>query len=153
MKAEQTKAETEPIVKSVAVSWSPEAAFRRFTDEIGTWWPLETHSLSGERAQTLTMEGREGGRLYETDVDGNTLLWGTVTAWQPSEYVAFTWHLDRDPSGAQRVEVRFTAEGEGTIVELTHRDWEVFAERAEEVRGNYDGGWDGVLGRYTQITT
>ena len=56
MKAEQTKAEIEPIVKSVAVSWSPEASFRRFTDEIGTWWPLETHSLSGERAKTLTME-------------------------------------------------------------------------------------------------
>ena len=150
MNAEQTRAGIEPIVKSVTVSWSPETAFRRFTDEMGTWWPVETHSLSGERAQTVTMEGREGGRLYETDVDGKTFLWGTVTAWQPSEYVAFTRHLDRDPSTAQRVEVRFTADGEGSTVELTHRDWEVFAERAEEVRGNYLGGWEGVLGRYAE---
>ena len=150
MSAEQTRAVIEPIVKSVTVFWPPETAFRRFTDEMGTWWPVETHSLSGERAQTVTMEGREGGRLYETDVDGKTCLWGTLTAWQPYEYVAFTWHLDRDPSTAQRVEVRFTADGEGTTVEVTHRDWEVFAERAEEVRGNYLGGWDGVLGRYAE---
>ena len=150
MSAEQTRAVIEPIVKSGTVSWPPETAFRRFTDEMGTWWPVETHSLSGERAQTVTMEGREGGRLYETDVDGKTCLWGTLTAWQPYEYVAFTWHLDRDPSRAQRVEVRFTADGEGTTVEVTHRDWEVFAERAEEVRGNYLGGWDGVLGRYAE---
>ncbi len=36
MNAEQTRAGIEPIVKSVTVSWSPETAFRRFTDEMGT---------------------------------------------------------------------------------------------------------------------
>ena len=35
MNAEQTRAGIEPIVKSVTVSWSPETAFRRFTDEMG----------------------------------------------------------------------------------------------------------------------
>ena len=57
MNAEQTGARIEPIVKSVTVSWSPETAFRRFTAEMGTWWSVETHSLSGERSQTVTMEG------------------------------------------------------------------------------------------------
>jgi hypothetical protein len=74
MNAEQTRDGTEPIVKSITVPWSPETAFRRFTSEIGSWWPLETHSLFGERTVTVTMEGHEGGRLYETDVDGDTRL-------------------------------------------------------------------------------
>lgn len=152
MNAEQTQAGIEPIVKSTTVPWSPETAFRRFTDEIGSWWPLETHSLFGERTVTVTMEGREGGRLYETDVDGDTRLWGSVTAWQPPELVAFTWHLDRDPATAQRIEVRFTPEGDGTVVELTHRDWHVFGDQATEQRTYYAGGWDGVLGRYTGST-
>jgi hypothetical protein len=149
MHAEQTGADVEPIVKSIAVPWSAEDAFRRFTSEIGSWWPLETHSLFGDKTVTVTMEGREGGRLFETDVDGNTRLWGSVTAWQPSEFVAFTWHLDRDPATTQRIEVRFSAADEGTVVELTHRDWHVFGEQASEQRSYYAGGWDGVLGRYT----
>ena len=72
-----------------------------------------------------------------------------MKAWEPPELVAFTRHLDRDPAAAQRIEVRFSAADEGTVVELTHRDWRVFGEQASEQRNYYAGGWDGVLGRYT----
>ena len=75
-----------------------------------------------------------------------------MTTWQPPEFVAFTWHLDRDPATTQRIEVRFTAEGDGTVVELTHRDWHVFGEQAAEQRSYYSSGWGGVLGRYTGST-
>ncbi len=75
-----------------------------------------------------------------------------MTTWQPPEFVAFTWHLDRDPATTQRIEVRFTAEGDGTVVELTHRDWHVFGEQAAEQRSYYSSGWEGVLGRYTGST-
>lgn len=29
---------------------------------------------------------------------------------------------------------------------LTHSGWEAWADRAEEMRGNYNGGWDIVFG-------
>ena len=46
------------------------------------------------------------------------------------------------------MEVRFTAEGDGTQVELEHRHWDRLGAGAAETRGNYDGGWAMVLGRY-----
>ena len=39
------------VTRSVTVSASPERAFRAFTEEIGGWWPLQTHSLFGESSR------------------------------------------------------------------------------------------------------
>jgi hypothetical protein len=41
----------EPIVKEGRETERVDAAFRRFTAELGTWWPRGTHSVSGVRAQ------------------------------------------------------------------------------------------------------
>ena len=51
-----------PIVKVVTVAARPEQAFRRFTEEIATWWPLRTHSVGEERAETVIFEGSRCGR-------------------------------------------------------------------------------------------
>ncbi|MGD2050516.1 MAG: SRPBCC domain-containing protein [Chloroflexota bacterium] len=65
-----------------------------------------------------------------------------------------TWHPGRENETAQEVEVMFTAEGTGTRVELTHRNWALLGERAEEMRESYVQGWDLVLGLYaSQVKT
>ena len=43
---EEAKA-LEPVRKKVVVPASPEVAFRRFTAEIGSWWPLGSYSIHG----------------------------------------------------------------------------------------------------------
>ena len=37
------------VEKSVTVSVPVERAFEVFTAEIGTWWPLHTHSIGGDK--------------------------------------------------------------------------------------------------------
>ncbi len=138
----------EPVRKSVTVRWSPDAAFRRFTDEIATWWPLRTHSVGGERSETVVFETRRGGRVYEVIEGESESLWGTVTEYDPPHLVEFTWHPGREPDTAQRVEVRFTAVEDGTRVDLIHSGWERFGEGAREMRDEYDHGWTRVLGRF-----
>ena len=56
-----------------------EHAFRVFTERLGEWWPVKTHSVAQENAETVVLERREGGRFYERTRDGNEHLWGTVT--------------------------------------------------------------------------
>lgn len=41
-----------PVVKSVTVGQSVEDAFRIFTDQIGSWWPLDSHSMGADKAVT-----------------------------------------------------------------------------------------------------
>ena len=46
--------------------------------------------------------------------------------------------------------MRFTSQGDGTLVELEHRGWERLGDWAEKVRPLYasEGGWTMVLGRF-----
>jgi len=142
-----TQAVETVIRKSILVEASVERAFEVFTRVIGGWWPLETHSVGRENAETAVIESREGGRVYEIARNGQESDWGTVTAWDPPRRVAFTWHPGRGVETAQEVDVRFTSESAGARVDLEHRGWETLGDRMAEIIPEYDSGWDEVLGR------
>jgi hypothetical protein len=134
-----------PIVRSVQVPWDPSAAFRRFTAEIDSWWPLRTHSVGQDEAALVEFEGRVGGRIVERVRGGRECVWGTVTVWDPPNRVGFTWHPGRSPDTAQQVDVRFSAAGAGTRVELEHGGWERYGKGAAGSRRGYGLGWQYVL--------
>lgn len=139
---------TKPVEKKLTLPADPETTFRRFTEEIDAWWPRDTHSVGREACASVRMEGRVGGRVYEVSEDGEETEWGRVRIWEPPERVAFTWHPGRAAETAQEVEVRFEAVEGGTELHLVHRGWDALGDRGAEVRDDYDGGWDTVLGRY-----
>lgn len=147
MSDEATMTEIQPVRVEVTVARTPQDAFRVFTYEIHTWWPLPTHSVSPERTKTCAVEGRVGGRIFERLDDGSEEVWGTLLAWEPPALLRFTWHPGRPPETAQEVTVHFHAEGpESTRVELIHRGWESYGEGAAEARDGYQPGWEHVLG-------
>ena len=45
------------------------------------------------------------------------------------------------------MDVRFSADGGATRVDLEHRGWEKLGDRMAEIVPQYDSGWDEVLGR------
>lgn len=137
-----------PIHKSITVPWDTRRAFERFTQDIATWWPLRTHSLGLDRAETVVFEGRVGGRIRETIQGGTESVWGTVLEWHPPERVSFTWHPGKPPATAQRVDLRFVPDGAGTRVELTHSGWEALGPLARSARRGYPVGWSYVLSLY-----
>jgi uncharacterized protein YndB with AHSA1/START domain len=143
-----------PIVRAVHVRVPPERAFVLFTDGIGAWWPLHTHSVSEDAAAHLAFAG---GLLLETDPSGQRHAWGEVLAWEPPHRVRFSWRPAPGPAvtaPATVVEVRFTADEDGTRVVLTHSGWEVFDDAAERARGYAaPGGWSAVLTRFAEAAT
>lgn len=137
-----------PIRRHVRVSWSPEAAFRRFTEEFGSWWPAGTFSIGGARIARVVFEPRAGGCIFEEHRDGRRFQWGRIVDIDPPRRVRFTWHPSRDPEGAQDVEVRFVPDdGGGTRVELVAAGWEKWGDPVEagKARKGYDLGWGYVL--------
>jgi len=134
-----------PIVRSVSVSWDPEAAFRRFTAEFESWWPWRSHSIGGKCVKRLVFECRPGGLIFEEHADGRRFQWGKVLEWQPPARVKFSWHPSRDPASAQEVEVSFHPEGSGTRLELVSSKWENWGKGAHRARRGYHLGWGYVL--------
>jgi hypothetical protein len=131
-----------PIRREVLVDADPDRAFVVFTEQIGSWWPVEEHSVHGERS-TVTFDSRE---IVEISGDGQRTVWGDVTEWRPGERVAFNWYPSADADHASHVTVSFTAANEQTLVSLVHERWEVFADPAA-ARAEYDEGWPVVLAR------
>ncbi|OFW72466.1 MAG: hypothetical protein A2Y55_02765 [Actinobacteria bacterium RBG_16_68_12] len=138
----------EAVRKTVTVDCVVEEAFRVFTSDAISWWPTETHSLYEGKVREIVFEGREGGEVYELSSAGEKGHWATVLAWEPPGRLVLAWNVANAEALPTEVEVRFTAEGDGTRVELEHRGWEALAEEGAEKRGNYDTGWDHVLGLY-----
>jgi uncharacterized protein YndB with AHSA1/START domain len=137
----------EVVRKTVTVDCSVEEAFRIFTADAMSWWPVESHSLHGT-VKEIVFEAREGGEVYEISEDGERGHWATVLAWEPPSRLVLAWEVSPGVRGTE-VEVRFEPEGEQTRTELEHRGWEL-AEGATEKRDNYDSGWEFVLGKYTE---
>jgi uncharacterized protein YndB with AHSA1/START domain len=137
------------IRKSITVDRPIDVAFKVFTEEIGAWWPLkEGFSFIGaDEVEDCIIEGQVGGRVFERGTGGKEFLIGTVTAWDPPGRVAFTWpHRDSDVT--TEVDVRFTADGDRTLVQLEHRGWERLGDAGAAEMGEYDGGWEYVLSKY-----
>jgi hypothetical protein len=135
------------VSKSINVQCSPTDAFELFTERLATWWPFESHSISDQRPDEVVFEGREGGRVYDRLASGKEEEWATILAWEPPQRFVVDWHVSPGRPSTE-LEVRFLPEGDGTRVELEHRGWELYGERAAEVHASYNSGWDTVLGRY-----
>jgi len=140
------RAAIEPIVVTVLLGCPPERAFAYFTRDIAKWWPLAKYSVCGDRAADVAFEPRAGGRLFETDGEGNVHLWGLVSEWKPPGRLRFSWHPGHEEAMAQWIEVTFAPNPKGTLVTLTHGGWEALGERAVATRATYAGGWLTVLG-------
>jgi uncharacterized protein YciI len=133
---------TAPIRREVIVKTNPERAFALFTDEIGEWWPVQTHSVwAGSVAF-------EGDALVERTADDET-IWAEVLEWNPPLTFTMTWHPGSDPAEATQVRVDFTAHDDGTLVTLTHTGWENRSD-GDAAASEYSEGWVHVLGLFAE---
>ena len=138
----------EPVRKQLKVGLSVERAFDLLTAGIGTWWPLATHSVGHEQAETCYFEGWVGGRIVEVLEDGSQSEWGKVLAWEPFRRIVFQWYPGREPDTAQEVTVTFSEIPGGSLVELVHVGWEILGDEGVAKRNSYDTGWDYVLAKF-----
>jgi uncharacterized protein YndB with AHSA1/START domain len=139
----------EVVRKSVTVDCAVEEAFRVFTAEATSWWPVGSHSLYGDTVKDVVFEEHEGGEVYELTESGEKGHWATVLAWEPPHRLVLAWEVSPSVIGTQ-VEIRFLPEEARTRVELEHRGWEHVAAEAPAKRDDYAEGWGFVLGTYVE---
>ncbi len=144
-----------PVRRSVTVRADPARAFQAFVGNIGRWWP-RCPASGGKPLVDAVLEPKIGGRWYEVGEDGSACEWGKVLAYEPPGRLVLAWQIDADwrydPDLITEVEVLFVPDGEGTRVELEHRNIERFGARAAavaEMLGS-DDGWTLILGLYSE---
>jgi uncharacterized protein YndB with AHSA1/START domain len=153
-----TKDRAQAVVRKTVIVHAPQVhAFAVFTEQHGTWWPLESHHIGAHPPQTAIIEPRAGGRWFERSSDGVECDWGRVLVWEPPHRIVLSWDIGADwkydPNLGTEVEVRFISEGPDTTrVELEHRRLERYGAQAETMQATFDseGGWDGILRGFAQ---
>jgi uncharacterized protein YndB with AHSA1/START domain len=90
---------------------------------------------------------RPGEPILEHLSNGQALAWGEVLELEPPALVVIAWKPNATPNPPTEIEVRFTAEGDGTRVDLEHRGWERLGEMGPQARSSYASpdGWTRVL--------
>ncbi|MEN3377291.1 MAG: hypothetical protein V7604_2646 [Hyphomicrobiales bacterium] len=144
-----------PVRKEIVVETSQARAFRVFTEEHGAWWPLASHHIGEQAAETAIIEPRAGGRWFERAADGTECPWGKVLVWDPPGRIVLSWAIGADfkydPALSLELEIRFVALGPAsTRIELEHRNLERLGDAAEGMRSAIDSeaGWGGILKAY-----
>jgi uncharacterized protein YndB with AHSA1/START domain len=140
----------EAVRKTVTVDCVVEEAFRVFTAEATSWWPVGSHSIYEDSVREIVFEQREGGEVYEISREGEKGHWATVLTWEPPSRLVLAWNILQREAVGTELEIRFLPDGESTRVELEHRGWEKLAEGAVEKRASYDTGWEHVLDVYCE---
>ena len=123
----------EPVTATVHIDASPERVYEYFTQ------PEAVVRWMGEYA---LLEPEPGGR-FTLDVKGVPVR-GQFLHLDPPHRLVISWGYagsDRLPPGASTVEVRITAEGTGTRVDLEHRG----LQQAEQL--GHTTGWTHYLAR------
>ena len=140
------------VRKVMNVQASPEVAWRVFTEQMGTWWPLSVYKIGKANAVNAIIEPRVGGRWYERGDDGSMCDWGSVLSWEPHTRLVLSWDITADwqydASLKTEIEVRFIADGKDrTRVELEHRRLDRYGARRDEMRAIFDstGDWGRLL--------
>jgi uncharacterized protein YndB with AHSA1/START domain len=101
---------------------------------------LEGDALAdGVRNETLTVDDKPPHR-GRGQLPGRTIL-----AWEPPRRFVLAWKPNLTDNPPTELEVTFTANGDGTRVDLEHRGWERLGAMAEEARSGYGENWNGVL--------
>jgi len=141
----------EVVRKTVTVDCTVEEAFRVFTADALSWWPVESHSIH-QTVREIVFEPLVGGEVFEVSESGERGHWATVLQWDPPSRLVLAWNILRAEDEPTELEVRFVPDAAGTRVELEHRGWERLAEGGSQKRADYDTGWDFVLGTYVDRT-
>ena len=155
-----TDVDPNSVRKSLTVEAPQTVAWRVFTTQMGTWWPLAHYKIGKAKAVDAIIEPRVGGLWYERGDDGSTCNWGSVLAWEPHSKLVLSWDINADwqydPELKTELEIRFIAEGERrTRVELEHRRLDRYGARRDKMRRIFDsqGDWGRLLEGFARAAT
>lgn len=109
---------TEPVRREVRVRCSLAHAFQVFTARVDLWWPRDHRR---DPAAQMRFEAVAGGRFYQLTEDGAEIELGTVVRWDAPRRLTYTW-IPGSMTAPTTVDVRFTEDGDHTVVAVEHSE-------------------------------
>lgn len=134
----RTRSSSDEIVREIRIVARPETVFQ---------FLIEPERIVLWMGSSATLEPHPGG-IYRIDYDGSDIALGEFIEVMPNERVVFTWGWEAEGAaigpGESTVEIRLTADGDGTLLQLRH--WGLTPNEVD----SHAEGWDYFLPRLEQ---
>lgn len=142
----------EKISKTLKVTIAKEIAFTKFLNEFQEWWPRE-YTWSQDKLKEIQIDAQKDGLCTEIGPFGFRCDWGRVIDLIENEKISLLWQIGPnrqpipDPEKASYIEIIFKKNGESTILDFEHRNFENHSDGAEEYQKMMasNQGWDYIL--------
>ncbi len=144
IKAEQ-EIQTLTICKEIEIAAPIEIAFEAMLEEIGP-----SGRMMDGKPFPMVIEPWPGGRWFRDLGDNSGHLWGHVQVIKPPKLLELSGPLFMSFPAVNHVQYRFTATGEGTRLEFTHK---ALGPIPGDVRENVGHGWEYKLKQIAEIAT
>jgi hypothetical protein len=137
-----------PISFEYKLACSPEQAFETYTGRIGEWWDGR-YTANADTFETVTIEPRVGGRVWESHQGGAEYDWGEVTVWEPGRRLVHTFTLAHDSGHPSEVAVELASveADAGCAVRFAHGGW----TEANAADRRKFGDWQVLLDRFAAL--
>lgn len=143
------------ITKNIDLSIPAHLAFQKFVIDFNYWWPKE-YTWSQDKLEEIRIDGKVNGLCTEIGPHGFRSDWGRVTEFRQGQYLEMKWQISPNrepvpnPDHASDLKISFRKNGDGTVVEFEHANFENHGDGAEKYRQMMDSemGWDYILKAY-----
>ena len=142
----------EPVRQGVTVPLGLDEAWRLFTEETATWWPLTTRSVYQQEARDVQIRARCGRRDVRDLGDRGAGALGARA--RVGAAAAARARLAGQPghAGADRARGHVRAGRRRHASGVEHRALERLGEDGRAARDMYAGGWQEVLEAFADAT-
>ncbi|GHO60012.1 SRPBCC family protein [Ktedonobacter robiniae] len=124
----------------ITIAASPQKVFEALTTDIAAWWG--SPFIKRRDANTIVLEPKVGGRLYEVYGENEGALWGMVSSIRNDEELCLTGSMGMPEPTYGAVTFTLAPQGDSTQVKLTHS---AFGRISAERKGCYTEGWKDLL--------
>lgn len=133
------------IRKSVFLVCPPERAFALFTERASDWWPAANRHTADPHSE---IRMQPDGRFWERSADGQEVELGRVIAWEPARRLVLDFYPGTDERHPTMVVITFSAEDDGTRVDVEHSPKPVSADLWVTAAPRFERAWTLVLAAF-----
>lgn len=128
------------ITKNIEIHACPKRVFEVLTNEISMWWG-EPY-LRNFKSESLVLEAKLGGKLYETWNQGGMIL-AEVIELNPPERIVLRGSMGIEGLIIGVVSLNLEKKSNGTILNLEHS---IMGDLPPHLKSGFDEGWDNLIG-------
>lgn len=123
----------------IPLNASQKKVWDSLTKDIHRWWPKEFFAMP--QSKKFVLEAKLGGRMYETAGAKGGVIWGTVIAIEPLQFINIAGYLAPPFAGPAVTLFRLSLESSGKNLTVLRVSDSIIGSVTDQTQASTQDGW------------